>query len=317
MAKNFYMAQLEALPSDRGLYYDTKGAWIRCPNPQHSGGMERTPSLLINVAEGPRQGQCYCFGCKKIKGSWNNLVKYFPGILSEVSDGMRKATIGFSFKHFADETGEDLDLSKLIPWPETKDWRGISGKMLVKFNTKVVAEKRYGKEQVMLVFPVTSYGDTVGYIRAKLEKPKRDKTGKKERAYFNMEGEWSKNTLFGYDLALRRARKVRKKRKPVVLWIVEGPRDTMNVAQYGGTVVGLIGSYVGPRKIDMVMALDPDIVIVATDNDDAGNGVAEALKEQLGNLLPLIRLKFKGERDPADLVHDEVKRYIKRATEKI
>ena len=314
MAINFFVKQLELLPADRGLYFNNKGGWIRCPNPNHSNGMERSPSLCINV-EGRRQGQMYCYGCKKVKGGWNNLVKYFPNILSELSESAIKANVGFSFKKLNEEEA-NLDLSKLMPWNDNKDWRGITGKALVKFNAKVQVEKRYGKEQIMLVFPVNTDGDTVGYIRAKFEKP-RVINGKKERGYFNMEGEWSKKALFGYDLARRRARKKRKNGKPVVLFIVEGPRDTMNVAQHGGIVVGLIGSYVGPRKIDLIMDLDPDIIIIATDNDDAGNGAAEALLELIGTLIPCVRLRFKGKRDPADLTRKQTQKWIALAEERV
>ena len=313
MTTNFFINQLEKLPPDRGLTFNSKGAWIRCPNPNHSRGMENTPSLLINV-EGKRQGQLFCFGCKEIKGSWNNLVKYYPKLLTPLSENAIKASIGFSFKNLASDDEDEIDVSKLIPWPATKDWRGIRGDTLVRFNTKVVEEKmKYGeRKRIMLVFPVMNNEKTVGYIRATLEKPKPI-NGKKPPTYLNMAGAWSKKSLFGYDQAKQKMRKLRKLGKPTVLWVVEGPRDTMNIEQHGGAAVGLIGSYMTPQKSSMITALDPDVIIIATDNDDAGNLAAENVREQFAELIPCIRLLFKGDRDPADLSKEQVKRYIKRA----
>lgn len=320
-ATNFYIAQLNTLPAERGLYFDHKGAWIRCPNPEHSGGMENTPSLKINIDPGKYQGSFYCFGCKKFKGGWNALAERLR--LRKVSSGAKAAHVDFSFK---DKFNEQIpDFEQMIPWNANKDWRGIEAATLLKFDTKVTTFGR-NQDQINLLFPVTMRGESVGYIRAIQHKPRRDKTGKKERTYFNMDGEWASESLFGYDLARKRIKKLRKLDKKVVLWVVEGPRDTMNVAQHGGVVVGLIGSAVNKHKIALIMDLDPDAIIIATDNDDAGNLAAEwllngdtnnedkkARYKGVGTLIPCIRLKFKDGRDPADLTKKKVQQFIIRA----
>lgn len=322
-ANNFFVQQLRALPAERGLFFDSKGAWIRCPNPAHSNGMERTPSLKVNVYEGKYQGSFHCFGCK-IKGGWNKLVKYFPQ-LSPVSSGQKAATIGFSFKHF-DREEEVPDFSQYIPWNIDKSWRGINGKTLRLFDTKVVPFR----DDYNLMFPITTYGQPVGYIRAISNEPRRDKHGKKERTYFNMEGDWASGSLFGFDLAVQRAKTVRGLGKPVVLWVVEGPRDTLNVTQHGGIAVGLIGSAVNARKLALVMEVDPDVVIIATDNDPAGNLAADKILnghypkdskkewfDGIGTLIPCVRLKFKDGRDPADLTQDKVRNIIIKARRRV
>jgi len=322
-ASNFYMSELSHLPEQRQLRYDKLGAWIVCPNPQHSGGNERSGSLKVTVESGRYQGSFYCFGCG-IGGGWNKLAAMLG--MKKVSNGAKSAHTTFSFKKF--EQDDVLpDFKKMIPWPATKEWRGIGGKTLVKFNTKV--EQR--RDRIQLYFPVSLHGEEQGYIRANQEKPKRDpKTGKKEANYFNMPGDWASGCLFGYDLAMLRARKRHRNDQPVVVWVVEGPRDVMNVAQHGGIVVGLIGSAPTAKKLQLILELDPDVVLIATDPDDAGHKAARQLLrgkiddnsgkrlfDGLGALISCIRVNFKEGRDPADLTRPRVKRLEAKAEERL
>ena len=110
-------------------------------------------------------------------------------------------------------------------------------------------------------------------------------------SYVNVAGIWSKKNLFGYDIASKMSGP---------LWVVEGPRDTANVIQCGGRVVGLLGSYVGPSKIALIEALDPPVVIIATDPDEAGEIAANDLEQRL-EYIPTVRVNFPKGRDPADL----------------
>lgn len=318
---NFYRSELSSLPAERGLYYDSKGAWLRCP--KHNNGQERSPSLKVTVDDGKYQGSFYCFGCHA-GGGWNKLAKdYFPQ-LKKISGGAKSANASFSFKKF--EAVEQVpDFSNMIPWAPTVDWRGIRGETLVRFGTKVVSNRN----NVELIIPVTVLDEPRGYIRAKQEPPRRLANGKKEHAYFNMPGEWVKESLLGYDLARRKARRLRKRGKLVALWVVEGPRDTMNVEQLGGIVVGLIGSNITKAKLMLMLQIDPDVIVVATDNDDAGNNAAAHLLhgkigddgkkefDGLGDMLPCVRVKFKDGRDPADLDLAGRKRIDRRAKQRI
>lgn len=320
---NFFIQELMKLPPDRGLHFDHKGAWIRCFNPSHANGMERSASLKINVDSGKYQGSFYCFGCK-IKGGWNKLAK--PMHLQKVTTGAKVAAMGFSFKKFDEAEEEVPDFDKMIPWSPNHDWRGINAATLIKFGTKVHSYK----DHIYLMFPVSVHGEYVGYVRANREKPKRGGDGAKQRNYVNMKGEWVRGVLFGYELAKKRVAQLRKAGKKVVLFVVEGPRDTMNIAQHGGVVVGLIGSNVTARKLELILELDPDVVISATDGDEPGNIAAEHLLngkidkdtgkrefKGIGALIPVIRLRFTGGRDPADLSESKVHAIIRRARKRV
>lgn len=323
--QNFYMAELSSLPADRGLNYKHGAAWIVCPNPKHSGGMERSGSMKIKVEPGKYQGCFHCFGCK-VSGGWNKLITEYKLKLKKVSAGAKSANVGFSFKKF-EEAEATPDFTDMIPWSPNHDWRGMSAEILIKFDTRVMNQR----ERVYLIFPVYIYDEPRGYIRANLEPPKRDPvTGKKELSYINMKGTWTHECLFGFELARKRAAWLKANGKTVVLFIVEGPRDTMNIAQHNGVVVGLIGSAPSSRKIQLILELDPDVIIIATDGDDAGNNAAQQLMhgkkdddtgkvefEGLGQLIPCIRLNFKDGRDPADLKRQKVKALIRLARERI
>jgi len=78
--------------------------------------------------------------------------------------------------------------------------------------------------------------------------------------------------------------------------------------------------------------LDPDVIIIATDNDPAGDHAAELLlngnknekdvkKEDifkgLDTLISCIRLKFKEGRDPADLSNQQVRMFNKKARRRV
>ena len=294
----FIQNELAKVP-DRQPDNRARKLWIRCPNPEHSGGNERTPSCAITY-EGKYAGRFRCFGCKE-KGHWNKLAEWMHLAKLDTSiDNTHEAKL--NFKRFS-QVSSRQDMSRLIAWPASATWRGINGDTLRNiFNVHLT--KRHKEDY--LVFPVTLYGQQEGTIDALLREPRRDKYGKKEVTYINSPGPWAEHVLFNFDYARRNMR-----RHP--LWIVEGPRDTCNVAQHGGRVVGLIGSAVTRAKVELIRAIDPPLIIKATDNDTAGNHASDTLSEELAEWYPMLRYNFTDGRDPADLTKDQIARVHRRA----
>lgn len=277
---------------DRAPEFRRDGVWIRCPNPKHSNGQESTPSLRIRLEaqSGFEPGSAWCFGCKW-RGHWNDIAEMLKLRKTRAADE-RPSSLGFSFE-------EDRvilpDLNTMQRWPESQDWRTITGKTLKLLDARLT----YYKGRLSLYLPVIVHGDYVGGIYAKMA-AKSNLTSSQQKTYINTEGHWSEVNLYGYDIAAKR-------KGP--LWVVEGPRDTAKIIQLGGRVVGLIGSHVSNEKAALIEALDPPLLLIATDPDDAGKGAAKALKHKL-SMIPQERIHFPEGRDPANLTPKSYNRYM-------
>jgi DNA primase len=300
LSNSFFEQQLSKLPRDKyKTEHKGRAVWICCPF--HN---ESTPSLKVNVSGNQYLGRFFCFGCKK-SGSWNILCSKVQGLTPIENENTIKNEMDFSFKSRREEEYPDIEeLNRMIPWPEHKEWRGIPGTTLVKYDAKVEKGRH---DDVYLRFPVMYGKEYVGYIRALGRKPKRFSDGSKEMGYINSPGEWASKALFGYNQA--RSKTLRKE----PLWVVEGPRDTLNVATHGGRVVGLIGSAIGPDKISLIIQLDPPFIISATDPDQAGDTANEKLFEAFKGLIPIKRVKFEDNTDPADLTFERIQKIRKLA----
>lgn len=272
--------EIEKRP-DRDPVHKSDGIWIRCP--YHGGGNERTASMRIRVDSNYRIGSHKCFGCHRWSSDWNELAKTLGLRQTKLSDQVYTAG-DFSFEDMDFE--EELpDISQMQPWPSTQDWRGISGKTLALMQARMEYRRR-----VMLYLPVHVHKKYVGGIHCELVVTQEMKD-RGQLSYVNVSGTWSKKNLFGYDIA-------KKRRGP--LWVVEGPRDTGKLIQLGGRVVGLLGSYVGQSKIELIESLDPPMIIIATDPDAAGDKAAAALEERI-EFIPTVRVNFPKDKDAADM----------------
>lgn len=262
----------------------TGSIWIKCP--LHGGGNEDTPSCKVNTTgTGAPVGNYFCFGCKQ-KGGWNRLA----GILNlagfKAADQINDV---FAFSIQTDD-GTKTRLpkyEKLKLWPKGKSWRKIDSKTMRLFNGCKPDNPVF--EDEFIYFPVLINKRHAGGIYArKIVSKKTKKLGLS--SYLNTSGSWTKEALFGYNIA---------KARKGPLWIVEGPRDTMKIVMLGGRVVGLCGAYVSPKKISLIQALDPSCIIIATDPDDAGDRAREQLKEAL-TMFPIFEAVFPEGRDPGN-----------------
>lgn len=304
--EEFIRRELTRLPPERGLLFKGKTAWIRCPNPEHSGGNERTPSCCIKFDNRGRIGRYVCYGCKDY-GGWNKLAERLNLRKLDLSiDNSHEVSLGFS-KHLQQEY-RSIDYARLIKWPRERDWRGIRGDVVTDQLQGRILTKR---KEPLLILPVFMHRRMRGWIEALPRKPRVSKEYGKEVSYINSPGEWSHNCLYGYDLA--RARDLRKE----PLWVVEGPRDTANVLQHGGRVVGLLGSAVTPEKISLIIGMDPPAVLSATDPDEAGERAADDLLEGLGHLLPVFKVSFKEGTDAADMTGERVNTIVRQTKQRL
>jgi len=84
-----------------------------------------------------------------------------------------------------------------------------------------------------------------------------------------------------------------------VLVIVEGAADAAAIAEVGAEVRACYGSALHLPQREYVARLNPKLVLVAFDNDSAGNAGWLDAKDQLSDLAPIVRVNWEPGGDPA------------------
>ena len=275
--------------------------WMRCPF--HSNGQEKTPSLIINLTEGSKFpiGSCHCFSCGFYSNDWNEVAKKV-GLKQFNLKAFRADTVSSVFT-LEDESklfGKKTVRSKCsIDWPKTDEWRGIKGTMLAKLKAKLFYSDVISDNQLYL--PVSVMGEEIGGINCMIKR--RDKSMK---GYFNEPGEWSLKALFPFDFV--------KRNNEGVVALVEGPRDSLNLNQHGFPALAVIGTgtLMGKnqkglkRKCNLLLSLNPSLVVLMFDPDGAGRRASNAAFNYLKDKVNVKTLILKDGKDPADLKEDEV-----------
>lgn len=281
-------------------------AWIRCPF--HGGGHERTPSCRINLIKGKYPaGFFYCYGCGK-HGLWNDLAQVISGltplsdseikhqelIITKLTPQQRNSLLGY-------DENEMVDFSSMIDWNKNKIWRKINGNLLNEIGAKKFYNKSFNTNQIFL--PCYQNGKLNGGIKGVLERLPG------QHGYFNTAGPWVKKTLFPYDFT----KKFMKSHGNIVA-LVEGPRDALNLLQGGYPALAILGSKNWSNvKRDLILMLDPDLIVLAFDNDEAGQSAFVTVQESFKDVTNMIKLDFKEGQDPGDLTLDEIHKYYKKS----
>jgi hypothetical protein len=297
-------SEVKRLPRDRCVEIRGDELWMICPfHFARNGRAERTGSMKVNID--PRSKHCgkiWCFGCKA-KGPWNRLaeklnLKQIDGELYEekvqgvVTDEITERLFSF------DNEEMKLSLSDSVPWPVDMEWRTIPGKLVNRVGGLMRADRR---GEPYLYLPAYVYGEVPGGIRCSVVRTKDQKP------YINDKGIWSKSALFPYDYV--------RARNPTNVFLVEGPRDALNMIRHGLPALSCIGSYWTEDKTDLVLGLNPKRIITAFDPDAAGDTATEGAREFFApHGYKLLRLEFDIDHDPADITSDdavEIKKWLK------
>lgn len=293
--------------------YDPKlknnSIWIKCPF--HGGGNERTASCRVNIVKGKYPaGFFYCYGCGA-HGNWNKLADIIPGLtrLSEeeiknqdlmivqMSEQQKNSLLG------TDESIK-MDLSLSVEWDRKEIWRKINGQLLHDIGARKFYNKKLNLSELFL--PCYQNGEMKGGIKAVLERLPGQK------GYFNTPGPWVKKSLFPYDYV-----KSFMKERNNMLALVEGPRDALNLIQGGIPALAILGSKNWSNvKKNYIELLDPNILIYAFDEDEAGISAFNTVFSDFSTWSNTIRLQFEDGKDPGDLSIKEIKIYYKKLCQK-
>lgn len=276
--------------------------WIKCPF--HGGGQERTPSCCINLVKGKYPiGFFYCFACGK-HGSWNDLAEKIGGLTKMEGEELKhqellttRLTSAQTAALFGKEMEESIDFKIMIDWNRREDWRGISGELLYKLGAKLFFNKQWKRNQIFL--PAYQNGELKGGIKGALVKEPN------YPSYLNTAGPWVKKTLFPYDFT----RKMERAKDFIA--IVEGPRDALNLIQYGFPALAILGSKNwSDLKCSMVTLLNPKYIVLALDNDEAGIQALETIYASFKDSAEIIQMKFREGGDPGELKKEEVEKFL-------
>ena len=289
-------AQLATISGKLRPKYEHNSVKVCCPF--HAGGREKTPSCSVRLTGGI--GSFYCFGCHE-KGNWNVLANALNLVGFKKSDQINDV---FSFSipevNYSEVNPEIENYKKLRKYNSDDNWRRITPETLALFDVRYPKHPWFNQND-FLYFPAIVRKEYVGGIYARRNVTKEGKENG-EISYINTKGRWSKTSVFGYNVA-------KKMKGP--LWVVEGPRDCMKIVQFGGRAVAIIGSYVGPKKLQLIESLDPPCIIIATDPDEAGDKARKYLLENI-SMIPVYEAKFPEGRDPGNFTKKSYAKMMKK-----
>lgn len=288
--------ELERLNPGFGLRVTPSAAWIRCPNPDHKQGNERTPSLRINFnANQAPIGAFNCFGCS-YSGSWNDLARKVK--VSRFSSIYERDVV--DLPHEVDEEllgeSEPSEMIGGMLWPKQTEWRGIPGKLI-----NAIGGRHYFDHAIQLprlYLPVEVQERHVGGIRCLLEPD----PNKQILKYQNTPGRWVKKNLFPYDYVAAM--------EPTFVVLCEGPRDALNLLAHKVPALCNLGSANSwsEDKISLLLDLDLSLVALGFDPDDAGKEATQKIKDDLHSWIPTKRLKLPEDTDPGKLNRRQIRR---------
>lgn len=317
--KKYLLKCLETIKKTRKIKIESNGthAKIQCFNVKHKNGMESDPSFRVNLVKNGkfRAGSGRCHTCGMMLGSWNRVLEGIkrPDLLISESQFEEDEfiTVKRDTKALDKLMGDEDDTAFMatkdfIPWPEYRDWRGISGDLVTKIGGKLYFDEAL--ETQMLYLPCQVNDQEVGGIRANIEK--RGKLN-----YFNTPGAWIKNVgLFPYDYTLQMLEETGIR----TLTLTEGVRDPLNSIQHGIPALAILGTHNwSDIKAELILSLPIDRVVLAFDPDEAGDAATKLVYKTLKNEIPVRRFdfsKYGSDIDPGAMNADIAKKLMSYVT---
>ena len=278
---------------------------------------ENTPSLNVNIDETADVpvGTWNCFGCPE-SGAWNKLAaKLGSSLVSDPNERYVNGVQGYSgnTSTVKERNKQALKAQRKrekaqaiyvpgygTPWADDRDWRTIKGSLIHSLGGQLYLDPRHSWKEPCLYLPVHVNDQHVGGVFCRITKKKG------RRSYINSKGKWSKSSLYPYDWVVQLRRTMWNKGR--ALFLVEGWRDALNLVQRGIPALTVLGTAWSTEKLNLVLAYDPDLVVLMMDADSAGDRAVEKMYTSLteANIQTLI-IRLPNGRDPGELTSPGVK----------
>lgn len=275
---------------------------MRCPNPGHKAGRERTPSLWVDInLKSKYFFRFRCYGCGW-RGDWSTLAPYIKcDLIVDPSDTKgRIEHIVYDEEAIAlfDETSDrkllgtdTIEMPDGLLWPSYTPWRTISGETIAAVNGVIFIDDKIQED--MLAFPVNNPdGTSEGFVKANIE-PKPGGVN-----YFNATGMASTRCLLFADIAAQMISDLNdidpKNEYARIAFISEGPRDALTPLMYGWPSVsnlGAINSWTAD-KVNLLLAIGIDLLISCMDSDQPGIDATDKIAEDVADLIDMHSILF-------------------------
>ena len=169
--------------------------------------------------------------------------------------------------------------------------RGITKASIVKYGIGFCS---WGRYRDRMIIPVRCDGST-SFVA-------RDMTGKSGRKYLNPSEVSAGRLLFNYDNLVGK--------EIGMLCVVEGAMDSINLDQLGYYSVGLLGKSIRWPQIDLILCLDPDVVVMMLDSDAHRDAIEIAI---MMSAVVDVRLCRLGDKDPGEMGAMDVRKTLRMA----
>lgn len=253
----------------------TSGDERVCSCPFHQDGGK--PNLYVNA----RTSLYFCHACN---------AKGHVGKTTQATD-LEELKSRLHRRKSTDAVARPWDEAMLnrfdVPHPFWEDDRGFDAATIQMFRLG------YDMAADTLTIPIRSVrGDLLGVIR-RLTQEAVDACLRPK--YMHPTGFKMGRTLFGAHLV----HKMTDSRKVA---LVEGPLDAVACWDAGVPAMAMHGARLSPDQAKIVRRLDVQTVVCMTDNDNAGDGAAHSIKEQLRGLVVQVGIYGDGwPKDPGEL----------------
>lgn len=283
--------RLKALPRDRKVQIASDQSYAKMICQFHyvsPGQRENTPSFKINLKRNGKfaPGTGRCFGCSQYVGKFEAILDPSKLEISEESfdeegDDFVQPLYNTSLDPILlDEDEEEFSIPNPIPWTND-EWRSIPGYIMKGIGAQLYFDVEF--DNLMVYLPCNVDSKHIGGIRANIEK-------KGKRNYYNTKGPWVKEeALFPYDYTVG----LLESTSLSTIIIVEGPRDSLKLLQYGIPAVAILGTgNWSETKAELILSLHPKRVITALDGDAAGKRATKEIHKSLKNEVDIYNFDF-------------------------
>ena len=280
--------------------YKLSGSGIAVTCPHHSGGMERHPSMYLNISsDGVPYLYAHCFTC----GQHYGFIKF----VAECFDKSKQWAEDWLIENFADGYVENIIELEDINLNKKQDNTYMDEAILDKFESyhpymdkrrlsRDVCEKyevKYDPETRCLVFPVRDSKGKLKFLT------RRSVEGR----MFIIDSKADKKDVYLlYDAIRNRAK---------TIFITESQTNALTLLGWGYQAVGLFGAGTTQEQVNELNKTDATRFILCYDPDEAGEKGAKRFKKFIRKDAFVDELHLPPGRDVNDLTKEEFENLLK------